>query len=212
MATLIKLLTNGRFRNDTIVGVSIPNRYAIGGYVKNLSIGNTARIASAAVLAAGLMFGGTAAALAQQKSGAMQKQLVGTWMLVSAENTHSDGKKSYPFGEKPNGMAIYTANGRFMIVNTTPGTPKFASNSRLSGTAEENKAVVNSSIALFGTYSVNDADKVMSQRIEGSTYPNWVGQDQKRTINSLSNDQLVFTNPAASAGGATTLLTWKRVK
>ena len=150
--------------------------------------------------------------LAQDKASRIQKQLVGTWALVSAENTHSDGKKSLPFGPDPKGMAVFTANGRVIILNTNPATPKFASNSRATGTPEENKAAVIGGIALFGTYTVNDADKTMNWRIEASTYPNWNGTEVKRPINSLSADQLIWTNPAASIGGATTQLVWKRVK
>jgi hypothetical protein len=71
---------------------------------------------------------------------------------------------------------------------------------------------VSGSIALYGTYKISDKDKSMSWHIEASTYPNWVGQDQKRPVNSITADELKYTNPAASTAAATTLLTWKRVK
>jgi hypothetical protein len=59
---------------------------------------------------------------------------------------------------------------------------------------------------------VNDADKVINARIEGSTYPNFVGgPDQKRLITSLTADELKFINPAASAGGKLQLV-WRRAK
>ena len=147
-----------------------------------------------------------------QQTGGIQKQLVGTWALASAENTHADGKKSLPFGPTPNGMAVFTANGRMLILNTRSDIPKFASNSRGTGTPEENKAVVTGSIGLFGTYKVDEANKTIVWRVEGSTYPNWVGQEHKRPINAISADELQWTNPAASIGGASTLLVWKRVK
>jgi hypothetical protein len=147
-----------------------------------------------------------------QAQGSLKKQVVGVWSLVSAENTHSDGKKSLPFGPDPKGMAVLDASGRFMILNTASNLPKFATNSRATGTAEENKAVVTGSIGLFGTYTVDEAGKAMVWRVEASTYPNWVGQEQKRPINSITADEIRWTNPASSTGGATTLLVWKRVK
>ena len=177
----------------------------------NKLIGRTAGPLSVVAASAALALSG-ASAWAQDKSSKMQKQLVGTYALVSAENTNADGKKSYPFGSDPKGMAIFTANGRFMILNTNPSTPKFASNSRANGTPEENKAAVIGAIGLFGTYRVNDKEKSMIWSIESSSYPNWNGTEQKRPINSLSADGLSYTNPAASTGGATTLLVWKRVK
>jgi len=41
-------------------------------------------------------------------------------------------------------------------------------------------------------------------KIEHSTFPNWSGTDQKRTI-TLTGDEMKWTNPAGSAGGVVTL-------
>ena len=48
-------------------------------------------------------------------------------------------------------------------------------------------------------------------RVEGSTYPNWAGTDQKRTI-QLSGDELKFVNQNPSMAPGTVTVTWKRVK
>jgi Lipocalin-like domain len=61
--------------------------------------------------------------------------------------------------------------------------------------------VIQGSIAYFGTYTVNEADKVITAQIEGSTFPNFVGTDQKRIITSITADELKFTNPAGSKVG-----------
>jgi hypothetical protein len=105
-------------------------------------------------------------------------------------------------------MAIFEASGRFVIVNINPETPKFASNNRAQGTAEENKAAMLGGIGLFGTYTV--ANKVVNFKVEGSTYPNWTGTDQKRDVISFSPDEFKWT-VAASIGG-TGEVTWRRVK
>jgi len=71
---------------------------------------------------------------------------------------------------------------------------------------------VQGSIAYFGTYSVNEADKVITAQVEGSTFANLIGgADQKRIITSLTADELTFTNPATPSG-ATLQLVWKRAK
>jgi Lipocalin-like domain len=58
--------------------------------------------------------------------------------------------------------------------------PNFASGNRETGTPEENKAAVQGGIAYFGTYSVSETDKIITYHLEGSTFPNWRGVDQKR--------------------------------
>src|SRR5581483_5637588 len=136
------------------------------------------------------------------------KDLVGTWNLVSDVNTSADGGKVEPFGPTPRGMAIFDGDGRFAIVISRPDLPKFASNNRMQGTPEENKAIVRGSIGFFGTYSV--ADGAVIQHVEGGTWPSWIGSDQKRTIRSFAKDEQTWTT-IASFGG-TSELRWRRVK
>ncbi len=149
-------------------------------------------------------------AVAQQKS--LKEQLVGTWKLVSVESVRNDGSKRDLSGPYRKGVVIYTSDGHFALVDTRSDLPRFASNSRQTGTPDEYKAVVQGSIAYFGTYSVNEADKVITVQIEGSTFPNLIGRtDQKRIITSLTADELKFTNPATPSG-ETLQLVWKRAK
>jgi hypothetical protein len=134
--------------------------------------------------------------------------LVGTWINVSNVNIRPDGSRVNVFGPKGTGMAIFASDGRFAIVNINPDTPKFASNNRAQGTPEENKAAMQGSIALFGTYSV--ANKVIAFKVEGSSYPNWTGTEQKRNLASFTKDEFMWTLPASIGGTAE--VTWKRLK
>jgi FlaG/FlaF family flagellin (archaellin) len=164
----------------------------------------------------GLALLGAAALLAfaaqggsNEKKGSLKSKMVGAWTMQS-NVLDQGGTKSEPYpGGK--GSVIFTNNGRVALVITSSGLPKFASNNRTTGTAEENKAVVQGSIAYFGTYTVNDADKTLTMHLEGCTFPNWTGTDQKRTL-ELSGDELKFINQAASMGPGTITVTWKRVK
>ena len=131
------------------------------------------------------------------------KDVVGNWTLVSADTAFPDGKREPTFGANPKGLLIFTGDGRFIYLFSRVDLPKFASNIRATGTPEENKAVVQGSIATFGTYSV--ADKTLAIKVENSTFPNWLGTDQKRTI-MIAGDELKWTNPAASAGGVAELV------
>lgn len=146
--------------------------------------------------------------LAQQKS--LKEQLVGSWMIVSATTTRSDGSKVDTFGTNPKGLQIFEKDGRTSAIITASNLPKFTSGNRATGTADENKAVVQGSVAFFGPYSVNEIDHSFTFQVEGSTFPNWGGGTQKRLI-AISGDELTITIPAGSGGG-TGESRWKRMK
>jgi len=137
-----------------------------------------------------------------------KSQLVGAWTLVAAENVRANGSKAEVFGSNPKGTIIFSSDGHFALVQMRADLPKLASNSRDRGTPEENKALVQGSIAYFGTYSFNESDKVITVRLEGSTYPN-VGGEQKRIVTSLTANELKFTNPQTPSGD-TLEVVWKR--
>jgi Lipocalin-like domain len=145
---------------------------------------------------------------AQQKT--LREQLIGTWLAVSVVTAHQDGTKIESFGPNVKGMQIFDSNGRVVIVLMRSDLPKFVSNSRETGTAEENKAVVQGSSTLFGTYSVDEAAKSVSIQIEAATFPNWTGTTQKRTI-AISGDELTVTGFTGTLGGAP-VSKWRRVK
>jgi hypothetical protein len=134
--------------------------------------------------------------------------LVGTWQFVSAVNTAKDGTKSDVFGPNPKGMMIFGLDGHFVQVLTRPGLPKFAADNRLQGTPEENKAIVQGSIALYGTYAM--ADKTLVLHVESGTWPSWTDTDQKRPLTSYTGNELVWTLQA-SVGG-TNVTTFRRLK
>ena len=164
-------------------------------------------LAFLAVLSSGIAYP-TGEAFAQQKS--LKEQLVGTWMYVSSTITRPDGTKT----NRPDlkGIVIYTSDGHFAFVSVRNDLPKLASNDTARATAEEAQAVVAGSIAYFGTYTVNEADKVVIPKPEGSTFANLIGgAEQKRIITSLTADELKFTNPRTPAGN-TLEFVWKRAK
>jgi len=110
------------------------------------------RIISAVVTASTLIFGVflfTKEAVAQ-----IPKELVGTWSLVSITFAQDDKKTDF-YGPNPRGQLTYDADGHFSEILTRSDLPKFASNNRTAGTAEENKSIVEGSLAQFGTYSVS---------------------------------------------------------
>jgi len=151
----------------------------------------------------------TAGSATAQSLGA---QIVGTWDFVVAVVTAPDGKKSYPFGETPKGILIFTADGRFAQVHVAGDVPKIASNNRLTGTPEEYQAIMRRSLSVFGTYSVDEAKKTVTYKIVSSSFPNWEGEAQVRTIDKLTAGEFVNTNPNVAGGRGSASNFYKRAK
>jgi hypothetical protein len=137
------------------------------------------------------------------------KNVAGVYSGVSFVNTDAAGNTTNTFGDNPRAMMVLTPDGRYSIVVMRGDLPKFASSNRAKGTAEENQAVVQGSIAHFGRYTVDDSDQSITFRVESSTFANWDGQPQKRPF-TIQGDQLSYRVPAASVGG-TSVVAWKRI-
>lgn len=167
---------------------------------------NLFRIVSA-VLALGFAANG---AVAQQKT--MREQIVGTWNFIVAEISAADGKKSFPFGETPKGLLIFTADGHFTQIHVASDVPKIASGNRLTGTPEEYAAIMRRSLSLFGTYAIDEAKKTITFKVVSSTFPNWEGEAQERKIDKLTADEFVNTNPNVAGGRGSASNFYKRVK
>lgn len=164
------------------------------------------KFAAAAVLALTLCAG---SAVAQQS---LKQQIVGTWEFTVAEVTAADGRKSFPFGETPKGILIFTPDGRFAQIHVASDVPKFASGNRLTGTPEEYAAINRRSLSVFGTYTVDEEKKTVTYKIISSTFPNWEGEAQTRTIDKLTAEEFVNTNPNVAGGRGSAANYYKRAK
>jgi hypothetical protein len=162
---------------------------------------------SAAVVFGLAMFSNVA--ISQQRS--LKEQIVGSWTYVSADTVRPDGTRVPTYGPNPPGLVIFGSDGHYVSLVGRAGVPKFASNSRTGGTAEENKAAVAGSIATFGRYTVNEADRTLVLNIEFSSFPNWVGTEQKRPF-AITGDELKYTVPVASGGDGRGEVTLRRAK
>jgi hypothetical protein len=138
-------------------------------------------------------------AIAQQKP--LSEQIAGAWTYVAVDTVRPDGSRVSMYGPNPQGLVIFDGNGHYALVNARADQPKIASNNRMQATPEEYKNIVQGSIAHFGKYTVNEADKTITFHIQTSTFPNWNGVEQKRPF-TLVGDELKWTTPDASGGGS----------
>jgi hypothetical protein len=75
--------------------------------------------------------------------------------------------------------------------------------------AEEIKAAARGFFAGFGTWSANDADKIITRHIEGALSPNAVGTDAKDVATVVGDElRLVDADPNPQPG----LEIWRRAK
>ena len=158
-------------------------------------------LVASAVLAATLVAPGIA--LGQS----LKDQIVGGWRTVSIYNEEGGVKRNL-YGDKPVGLTVFDRSGYIIQYLSKPDVPKFAANNRLKGTDQEYRAVVQSIISGFGTYTV-DGDTVSIKWV-ASSYPNRAGTTEKRTY-KVKGDQMSAVNPAAASGG-TSYQTFARAK
>jgi hypothetical protein len=166
---------------------------------------NILRVSTIAALGVALMTSATVGESAKSD----KERFIGTWTLVSI--TSGEGaNQTYPMGPNPKGTMMADANGRFSITIVRSDLPKFATNNRMTGTQEENKAVVQGGIAYFGTYSIDEATHVFTVNMEGSTFPNFTDGTQTRIL-SFGDDEVTLFNPTPSIGGSAKA-TYRRAK
>jgi len=130
--------------------------------------------------------------------------------VKSVAGTYTPVKVS-AYGDNARGMMVLDGNGHYSIVLARATLPKVAGGTRTKGTAEENKAVIDGSIAHFGKYTIDDGGKSITFHIETSTFPNWDGTSTKRAL-KMAGDELTYTVTAPSAGGPPNDVVWKRIK
>lgn len=136
-------------------------------------------------------------------------ELAGSWSLVSLTASKS-GNEVEVLGPHPHGQLIFGSDGRYVLVGLRADLPKFASENRLLGTTEENQRIVQGNFAHFGTYTVDQAEKMIVFHIQSSTFPNWDGDVQRRPF-TLDGDRLTYITPGSFGYGASKVV-WQRMK
>jgi hypothetical protein len=113
--------------------------------------------------------------------------LVGHWQLVSVS---VNGR--VPYGADPHGSMFLDAAGHFSVIVVSDGNAR--------------------SLAYFGTYTINGAEKSMVLHIEdsaGGGTPNAAGRELKRLF-TLNGDELSVQNELATGTPGAVTVTWKR--
>jgi hypothetical protein len=107
------------------------------------------------------------------------QQLLGAWRLVTWEEQTNRGL-GYPLGPDAIGQISYDASGRMSAQLTRSSQAHFVSEDWREAASQERSAAWVNYFGYFGTYSVDEENKAVIHRIEGSWFPNLVGTKQTR--------------------------------
>ncbi|WP_232823597.1 lipocalin-like domain-containing protein [Dyella sp. C9] len=135
--------------------------------------------------------------------------LAGSWTLVAADVQHPDGSRAPDFGAQPKGLLLVDRQGHYSLQIYKSERPAFHSGDKAKGTPEEYEAAVMGSSTHFGTLSIEQGHGVLVFHIQGASFPNWEGQDQRRQYQL--NDNTLSYRVAPRPNGDVPISVWKRI-
>jgi Lipocalin-like domain len=131
----------------------------------------------------------------------MNSAILGTWKLVSASSSSSDGERSdTPFGVGPTGFLTYNPDGRMSVLISHGGRKLLSPSVSNPPTTEAQADAFRTFVAYAGRYTLQSGEVV--HHVEISFMQDWVGTDQIRTI-KIEGDRLALATPPMPMGGKT---------
>jgi hypothetical protein len=123
-------------------------------------------------------------ALFGQTESDVRDRIVGTWKLVSTEETMKDGatRPYAAFGPHAKGFLMYQREGYMCAVLANPDRPK-----------EQKVAAADGAFAYCGRYEIDVKQKQIIHLPEVATDPAWVGSRQIRPY-VFEGDRLIFSD------------------
>jgi hypothetical protein len=134
-----------------------------------------------------------AESVANQTEAEIRDLIVGTWKLVSTEETLKDGStRSFPaFGPHATGFLMYQRDGYMCAVIASPDRVKWANTAH--ATPEEKLAADRGTLAYGGRYEIDVKQKQIIHLPEVASDPAYVGSRQVRPYR-LDGSLLVFSD------------------
>lgn len=163
------------------------------------------RHALAALLSAGLFW--TSATFAGSAHGA--SSLAGSWTLVAADVQHPDGSRAPDFGARPKGLLLIDSEGHYSLQIFKAERPAFHAGDKAKGTPDEYEAAVMGSSTHYGTLRIEPDRGVLVFHIQGASFPNWEGQEQRRQY-ELNGDVLSY-RVTARPNGDVPISVWRKM-
>jgi hypothetical protein len=142
----------------------------------------------------------------------MEKTFIGSWKLISVENTNADGEKTFPYGMNPKGTLFFDEKGNYAIQIYKNDRAKIVSGDKNKCTPEENAAIVQGSNSHFGKYEIDALLKTITFKIETASFPNWEQTKQKRSYSYHNNElEYIVVNTTQGGKSVTAKVVWKKL-
>jgi hypothetical protein len=120
--------------------------------------------------------------------------IVGTWSFASSVNIRRDGSSFDRWGADPRGVFMFDRGGNYSQII-------IGSESRVFGAK---------TFCAFGTYTVDEAKKLLITSIASCSAAKLNGTVQHREIIVLTPNEMKYSNPLTATGTVAEVL-WKRI-
>jgi hypothetical protein len=153
----------------------------------------------------------SASALAQSAS--TVSQLVGSWQIVSIDDTFKGGKMgpSAQFGPHPQGFLMYEPDGHMCATLVNGDRPEWKDSTK--PTDAEKIAYYDTFIAYCGSFKLDSATSTLTHYPSVAWFPPYVGSTQPRPF-KLEGNRLIITvtQGMSDLGVQKRVLVWERAK
>ena len=138
-------------------------------------------------------------------------QLIGTWQLVSIEDTMKDGTVKSPdqFGPHARGFLMYQPDGHMCASIMNPDRPAWEDPA--NATDAEKITYYDTFIAYCGTYKLDSAHSTVTHYPEVAWTPAYVGSTQLRPF-KIEGNRLIITLADPLPAVTKRVLVWERAK
>ena len=150
----------------------------------------------------------------------IKQQLVGSWKLISRQSRLDNGQlvADPGLGDRPSGILIYDSSGHMAAQLSREGRTiemlkeECAEITKVK-TAPNTANTILGYDAYFGTYSVNEKEKVVTHHVESALWPGNQGKSINRSFD-LKGDELTITVKTTNEQDqpVTRTLVWQRLK
>ena len=135
--------------------------------------------------------------------------LAGSWTLVAADVQHPDGSRTSDYGAKPKGLLLIDGQGHYSLQIFKAERVAFHAGDKAKGTPDEYKSAVMGSSTHYGTLRIEPGRGVLVFHIEGASFPNWEGQEQRRQYEL--KDGVLSYRVKARPNGDVPISVWRKL-
>src|SRR5688572_6428326 len=145
---------------------------------------------------------------ATRSANSASERIVGTWQLMTRTVSRADGTVTIDpvLGEKPTGRLVYDSSGAMMLQMMRTGRKEAISN--LAG-GKANSRVILGYDSYFGRFTVDEKAGTVTHHVEGSLFPEDLGDDWVRPFTLQGN---TLTLRLTGEDGLTRTLVFQRMR